>query len=117
MLKIRYLVPSCIIVLLLYSRAEGGDYHSSSATSLICSDCHNIHYTQLGTRYEAGGPWPSLLLYQTINGLCLSCHDGQSTAPDVMQTAGAGQPANRAAGAFQALSGSSTPNGHALGVS
>ena len=109
-------VVLAIIVWSIAVPVSAGDHHTVGTSSLICSDCHTIHYTQLGTRYEAGGPWSRLLLYSAISGLCLSCHDGQTSIPDVMQAAGAGQPANRAAGAFQALSGSSTPNGHNLGV-
>ena len=118
-LKNNEILPAvlAIIVWSVTVPVSAGDYHTVGTSSIICSDCHTIHYTQLGTRYEAGGPWPRLLLYSVINGLCLSCHDGQSNIPDVM-TAGDGTQAQyRAAGAFQALSGNSTPNGHNLGVS
>ena len=115
----RYLSRNEVLgaVIIVWSFAipvRAGDYHTVGTSSLVCSDCHTIHYAQLGTRSEAGGPWQRLLLYSAINGLCLSCHDGQTSVPDVLQ--GHSGSHIRTAGAFQALSGSSTPNGHNLGV-
>jgi hypothetical protein len=105
--------------------ARAGDYHRGA--DLVCSDCHVIHY-DIQHGYTGGppaapvpgGPYPKLLK-NTAAELCLSCHDGQvgsgDIAPDVMQEAGLGQPAARAAGAFQELVGTETPNGHSLLVS
>lgn len=105
--------------------ARAGDYHRGAG--LVCSDCHVMHYNvQHG--YSGGappvvgpaGPYPKLLK-DNATELCLSCHDGQvgagDVAPDVIQEAGLGQPAARAAGAFQELAGTQTPNGHSLLVS
>jgi len=100
-----------------------GDYHLSG--SLICSDCHTMHYseahTYTGTQVwtvplAGGGPFPKLLR-QPQSQLCLVCHDGQTTAPDVY--------ADNAAGTFVRAAGGlnkvgdiglyAEGNGHTLG--
>jgi hypothetical protein len=69
-----------------------GDYHTG--TTLICADCHVMHYSQThgynanGTGIYADlgqtGPY-HYLLRNEINELCLSCHDNQAFAPDVFE--------------------------------
>lgn len=80
------------LVVCMPAIVTAGDYHTG--TTLICTDCHVMHYSQTeGYNPDgsgsftplAGGPWAKLLRNDT-NDLCLSCHDGQSTAPDVLTT-------------------------------
>ncbi|MFQ6032717.1 MAG: hypothetical protein ACE5K2_07330, partial [Candidatus Zixiibacteriota bacterium] len=63
-----------IIILIRVANLSGGEWHIGS--SLVCSECHTIHYGE-GQGGEPGGPFPYLLSYSTINGLCFSCHDGR----------------------------------------
>ncbi len=101
-----------------------GEYHFGG--SLICYDCHSIHYSQQhgftsgnppAVPPTPGGPFSSLLRAGGINALCLSCHDGQSFAPDVL-----GDHANgyvRQAGALNNLGGAppyESWKGHTLDV-
>src|SRR3990172_4400761 len=69
--------------------ASAGDFHTTA--SLVCSDCHVMHYSATHTYSGAvtpdpllasGGPYPKLLKNSSIQ-LCLACHDGKSDAPDV----------------------------------
>lgn len=81
--------PALIIIFSLFtaSLAFGGDYHMGA--TLVCSDCHVMHYS-LAHGYSGGAPGAmgqdgpfTFLLKDEVNSLCLNCHDGQSTAPDV----------------------------------
>ena len=113
------------LVLIVPVAAMAGDYHSG--VTLNCSDCHVMHGSQshsyaadgVGTIPAIGGAQPyKFLLRNESNQLCLTCHDGQSTAPDVLhlnfRTAGT---EGRAAGALN--TGNATPyfnaTGHTLG--
>ena len=66
-----------------------GDFHLYG--SLVCSDCHVMHYSETHTMtgtppttpLGAGGPFPRLLR-QAESQLCLACHDGRTDAPDVL---------------------------------
>ncbi len=70
-----------VVVLIWVVTLPGGEWHTGS--DLVCSECHVIHYSGQGG-VEAGGPFAYLLSHSSINGLCLSCHDGSDpTAPDV----------------------------------
>jgi hypothetical protein len=71
--------------------AVAGDYHNGA--TLICADCHVMHYSQShGYNPDGTGIWTSLgttgpyefLLRNEVNALCLSCHNGQAFAPDVL---------------------------------
>jgi hypothetical protein len=56
-----------------------------SGPTLICRDCHTMHYSEDGTipvDAQAGGPWEHLLLSSNVTDLCLTCHK-DATAPDV----------------------------------
>jgi len=71
--------------------AMAGDFHSGS--TLICSDCHVMHYSQTHGYSEDGsgiyaplgndGPY-HYLLRNDVNDLCLTCHNNASFAPDVL---------------------------------
>ncbi len=92
----------------LISGAFAGDYHTGS--TLNCAECHVMHYSQNhgynsnggGTTVNLGttGPY-DYLLRNEVNELCLSCHDNQTFAPDVLAANGGNAPTNgRQAGAL-----------------
>jgi len=71
--------------------AWAGDHHKGS--TLVCSDCHVMHYSQThgynadgsGFFVPLGGAGPyQALLRNDENSLCLTCHDNSSVAPDVL---------------------------------
>ena len=96
--------------------AMAGDYHRQ--LTLVCSDCHIMHYSQShgytpgGSVFpvpEAGGPFAALLRAEDVNKTCLACHNGQSWAPDVFgDNILAGT--NRLAGGLNAKSGHGLAN-------
>jgi hypothetical protein len=69
--------------------ATAGEYHYGS--TLVCSDCHTMHYSQQHAWGSGDPPAPPLptggpreyLLRNQESELCLGCHDGQTFAPDV----------------------------------
>ena len=77
-----FVLGICVIVL-------SGDYHYQA--TLVCSDCHVMHFSQShGYNADGGGIYVPLgsvphhyLLRDEVNKLCLNCHDGQASAPDV----------------------------------
>lgn len=79
------------------SLSFAGDYHRN--LSLVCSDCHTMHFSQehgynpdgsgFSTTLGAGGPY-HYLLRNDVNTLCLSCHNGSAFAPDVFEAHGNG---------------------------
>jgi len=79
-----------LVLVVCVPAAMAGDYHSG--TSLVCSDCHVMHYSQshgynsdgtgLYTNLGTAGPY-HYLLRNDVNALCLTCHDNQGFAPDV----------------------------------
>ncbi len=76
------LTQAPIVVLIWVVGVPAGEYHIGSG--LVCAQCHILHYGE-GGGGEPGGPFTYLLSHSTINGLCLSCHDGSDpTAPDVL---------------------------------
>ena len=95
-------------IALVASPALAGDYHTGG--SLNCAECHVMHYSQShgynsdGSGFTVGlggsGPY-HFLLRNEINALCLSCHDNQTFAPDVLAANGGIVPTNgRQAGAL-----------------
>lgn len=109
-------------LVLVAGQSQGGDYHSAS--TLACTDCHVMHYSEThtltGTTLPAvplgsGGPFPKLLR-QSVSQLCLACHDARTDAPDVL-----GLNTNayvRAAGALNRVGDTgeyAEGNGHTLG--
>ena len=102
-------LASVCLGLALCAPALAGEHHSG--TSLICSDCHVAHFSQQHAMTSGGtfvplgtaGPYEALLR-NDVNELCLSCHDGQSFAPDVFGSNG-GVAHNRTAGALNAAAG------------
>lgn len=84
---------------------------------LLCSDCHTMHYSVSGEIPPGagpGGPFVDLLLTQTTNQLCLSCHDGSDpSAPNVDNALGYAP----AAGYFSPGGSVIEGNRHSLGSS
>ena len=119
-------VPAVALALLCLAPAGlwAANYHAGIA-NLHCAECHVMHASHDGVTYGGGAfsptGFPALLKGQTVNELCLSCHDGGTgtagTAPDVAGPASYETAAlKRCAGAFQAGHGLATANGHDLGV-
>jgi len=108
-----------LLVAFLPLLAVAGDYHTGS--TLVCSDCHVMHYSQshgynadgTGSFTPLGGSGPyEYLLRNDVNDLCLTCHDGSSYAPDVL-----GVNTNsyvREAGALNRLGDGTEATGHTL---
>lgn len=117
MIRLLTIVTATGIALLLRTvNTPAGEWHTGS--SLVCSECHVIHYGPEGDP-EPGGPFTYLLSYSTINGLCLSCHDGRDpTAPDVLSSVTMYQHSGdeySAAGYFSGTE-TSSDSAHNLGV-
>jgi hypothetical protein len=96
--------------------ASAGEYHSGN--NLLCFDCHTMHFSMqhgfdgglVGSTGALGGNWLSpsgpnnYLLKAPGNQLCLSCHDGQTFAPDVLGTNVNASPSQgRSAGALNSM--------------
>lgn len=91
--------------------AMAGDYHKSA--SLVCSDCHVMHYSQQHG-YAAGGLFTPMgagpheaLLRNTPTELCLTCHNGVAWAPDVFGD-------NNGTAGIRMAGGLNTAPGHGL---
>lgn len=109
--------------------ARAGDFHDG--TTLNCSDCHVVHLSSLpgaeradgdlGRVLEALGPQAAALvdgelLKPDVNELCLSCHDDNARAPDVVgHDLGSQAGRVRQAGSLNRLGLGSTSTGHTLG--
>jgi cytochrome c553 len=103
--------------------AYAGDHHKGA--SLVCSDCHTMHYSQThgynadGTGFYTpmGGAGPYIgLLRNDVNNLCGTCHDNASIAPDVIGINTGKSPTDiRAAGGLNWLGKVGQPaTGHTL---
>ena len=123
-MKARLVVAISVALSLVASLSFAGDYHFG--VTLICSDCHVMHYSQSHgynangsgnfAALGAGGPY-GFLLRNDVNDLCNSCHDGQVWAPDVVE-ANSGPVSNRQAGALNVVGGNGQyppATGHTLG--
>jgi hypothetical protein len=99
---------SVALLALMVGSALAGDYHSGA--TLLCADCHVMHSSQShGYSSDGSGTFTPVgqttgheyLLRNDINPLCLSCHDGSNSAPDVLAANGGILPTNgRLAGAL-----------------
>lgn len=90
-------VLTAVLAIVLALPLTAGEYHFGE--TLLCPDCHTMHNSQShgfastnppsttptadGDWLAAGGPNRYLLKAPTRNALCLTCHDGQTFAPDV----------------------------------
>ncbi len=93
-----------ILALLLVTGGTAGQYHAGGNDTLVCYDCHTIHFS-MQHKWESGDPvipgppqiqngqltgdWigttgpNEFLLKAPANQLCLSCHNGQNYTTDV----------------------------------
>ncbi len=89
----RFLLPAAGLAILGGSFGTAGDYHVGP--SLVCSDCHVMHFSETHTYGGAIGqqgfptlvtdPNPHLLRRpQDSSQICLACHDERTDAPDVL---------------------------------
>ncbi|UCE23407.1 MAG: hypothetical protein JSU74_08870 [Candidatus Zixiibacteriota bacterium] len=112
-----YCVTVLLFVLVLVcAPSRAGEWHIEPY--LACENCHIQHASEDGQPLP-GGPFSTLLLKNTVNELCLSCHDGSDpTAPDVQQPVqmyDATASGESAAGYF-GLIGADNIAGHSLGL-
>ncbi len=100
---------------------SSGDVPYHNGSTLLCFDCHSMHYSEQhaydgaagqGFPSLAGGPTKKLLRKGTAVDLCLACHDGRSGVPDVID-ADVNSSTLRAAGQL-ASPEVSNPRGHTL---
>ncbi|HXY40987.1 MAG TPA: cytochrome c3 family protein [Vicinamibacteria bacterium] len=106
---------------LVAAPAGAGEYHTGATNN--CSDCHTMHNSENGQpmRYDNDkNGAPKLLRAANSLQLCLQCHDGQATAPDVVDE-DANQTPDRAAGFFprnwwQPPPAGSNPTAHLMGT-
>jgi len=94
-MKLHRLLLVGAAALMLTGTARAGDHHTG--LTLRCADCHVMHFSQSHGYLGAGpnttflGTGPNeYLLRAPINDLCLSCHDQDSSAPDVLGAANGG---------------------------
>lgn len=111
-----------VVVLALASAAFAGDYHSG--TTLVCSDCHVMHFSQShayddGTDPALGTGPNEYLLRDEASSLCKTCHDAYDGAPDVVGD-NFNDTYERQAGALNEVGGVDSyleTDGHTLGYS
>lgn len=111
--SMRYAIPTLFAFVALTQAARAGNWHS--AGSLRCADCHLQHSSDL----SGGTPYEYLLIKNSINELCLSCHDGSDpTAPDVQApvTMYSGTASQQSAAGYFSNIAQANPNGHDLGL-
>lgn len=111
------LLVAMVALVGLANLAIAGDYHVGRL--LVCSDCHIAHgsmkhgyqpntaasdadTTWLGV-HTTDPPYPMLLRGETVNNLCLNCHDGQTSVPDVLGPSPNPPPHGRSAGALNVI--------------
>ena len=118
------LFAAVAVPLVFLQQGTAGDFHLYG--SLVCSDCHVMHYSEAHSMaggppstvvpLGGGGPFPKLLR-QDESQLCLACHDGRTDAPDVLGANSTGTYV-RVAGALNRVGDAGTyaeGNGHSLG--
>jgi hypothetical protein len=95
----RILTFTAALVLIGAGVATAGDYHYGA--TLACQDCHVMHSSmQHGYSASGGGTWTPIggagpydhLLRNEVNELCLTCHNDQAFAPDVLEANGGTAP-------------------------
>lgn len=105
-----------LTLLLLPITNYAGNWHV--AGSLPCDDCHLQHGSDQ-QHLVTGAGFSFLLRKNSVNELCLSCHDGtDASAPDVSAPVGMynGTTSQESAAGFFAAMGMDNPGGHALGL-
>jgi hypothetical protein len=98
MMSSRIAAAAALLLAIAALPARAGEYHWGA--TLNCSDCHSMHGTQShawddaasvattgapnGNWIASGAPFPYLLKADTIDDVCIACHDGKTFAPDVV---------------------------------
>lgn len=104
-----------VSILLLPVMAAAGQWHI--AGSLKCGDCHLQHASnQMET---PGTAFSYMLKKNSVNELCLSCHDGaDQTAPDVVTPIQMynGTPSQQSGAGHFGIMGFDNETGHAIGI-
>jgi len=114
MRRLAVLVVAVAALAGLTNLAIAGDYHVGRL--LVCSDCHVAHGSQThgyGTDadttwlgpHTSDPPYDKLLRGETVNNLCLNCHEGKANVPDVLQAATNPPPHGRSAGGLNIPAG------------
>jgi predicted CXXCH cytochrome family protein len=109
----RKILCGTILIWFVAASAFAGNWHS--AGSLRCADCHLQH----SSSQPGSGPFSYLLVKNSVNEVCLSCHDGQDpAAPDVQApvTMYNSTSSLESAAGFFGLLGIQNANGHSLGM-
>jgi hypothetical protein len=113
-------------VLFLTNSCFANELHTEHE-DLQCSDCHTMHYSEGGQPVTTpsgesyAGPSEYLIRADSINLLCLSCHDsgtGGTNGGPVVRGVAAYESSvlKRAGGFFQRTMGIAAHKGHSLGV-
>ena len=110
---------ACLALLLgalLAPPLAAGDYHQTA--TLRCDQCHVMHFAPGGAPATAPGSGVGKLLLEDVNDLCLSCHDGQGGAADVLGPAGhaSGAPVRQAGFLNREGFAGAPGSGHTLGA-
>jgi hypothetical protein len=111
------------LVVALSGTAVAGDYHTGA--TLDCKQCHIMHFSQSHAYSALGGSsiFPGLgstaqefLLRDTVNNLCLACHDNNSSYPDVYGPVNSGKSPTdvRLAGFLNRVGDATEASGHTL---
>jgi len=124
------LILALAILMLAAVPLFAGEWHTGQSN--LCADCHTMHNSMSHTWSGVGavtvgtpspdGNWVGavgpagnyLLKAANPNTLCLSCHDGQSFAPDVLGANSANGATNRSAGYLNELGDANVHTGHTL---
>lgn len=122
---LRTAVP-ILVCLVISVPASAGDYHVGA--TLDCTQCHTMHFSQAHPWFagDTGTVTPELvplgsgpnayLLRDSINNLCLACHDANIIAPDVYGPVNGGNAPTdvRLAGFLNRDGDGDEDNGHTL---
>lgn len=109
---IQILRIKCLFSIALLGISLAGTAIAFHGDALECNRCHTMHYSEDGKALQSGeGPFVHLLTKERSTELCLSCHDGQVGAPDVIGEEDANHLTERAAGFFTQMN-TENANGH-----
>jgi len=115
LLKLCSIPLLCVLtVTLMPSLGNAGEWHVGA--SLRCGDCHLQHSSE-DNQPIPGGPFSTLLLKNTVNELCMSCHNGSDlNAPDIQSPVNmyATATSGESSGGFFGQAGVAHENGHDL---
>ena len=104
-----------IILLCMLLVETAAAFHEE--TTLVCNECHTMHYEDGDTPPNGGGdgPFKHLSIKEHSSMLCLSCHDGKVGIPDVSGADDVNGLAERSSGFFATVNVDNA-NGHNLAL-